>query len=214
MTHARRRRPSLRFPGVTAVLFSEDALAGTASLWAAALRHLARKLGRVRPLDAEQLPVERAAAITAMEVWAGGDVTTWRRELARFYEEHIPLYLRPDAELNGAVRRLARAGVALGAWSPGPAEAAAVVTHFLGLGRRLERQIVDGSAHAPVALARELGYPPDELATVLVVTPQADARAVAPVHSGTAARIPAARATARASTCGVTTSTVATSSGG
>ena len=45
------RAAAVGFPAVNAAIFSEDALASTDRLWADAVAHLSRKLGRVTPLD-------------------------------------------------------------------------------------------------------------------------------------------------------------------
>ncbi len=139
-----------------AVLLAETALADTDRLFADGVDHLARKLGRVKPLDAAAVPPSRTAALAYLAGWADGAVSTWEQELARFYEEHIPVYLRPSQTLNAIVRELAADGVRVGAWSPGPAEAFAVVVHHLGLTRHLAAVRIDSSPRAPLALAAEL----------------------------------------------------------
>jgi phosphoglycolate phosphatase-like HAD superfamily hydrolase len=163
-----------------AVILSERALADTDELFAAAVAHVVRKLGRVKPLDPETLPAARALTITALDLWAGSDVGNWRGELARYYEDHIPLRLRPDPALNAALRRLQTAGIRLACWSPGPDEAARIVVHHLGLGRRIERIAVGTSIGAAVGLADELAGSRDQ---ALVVAEDTDALAAA-VESG------------------------------
>ena len=150
-----------------AVIFSEDALADTAPLWAGAMEHLSRRLGRVRPLDVADVPEERGAALAFLERWAGSEAGSWPIELARYYEDHIPVYVRPEPALNAAVRRLAADGLRLAAWSAGPPEASLVVTHFLGLGRSFETQVVDPSSEAPMRAMHELGV---EAGQALVVS--------------------------------------------
>ena len=59
-----------------AVILSERALADTDDLFAAAVAHVVRKLGRVKPLDPDTLPPARALTITALDLWAGSDVGT------------------------------------------------------------------------------------------------------------------------------------------
>jgi len=152
---------------VDAVILAEDALAGGERLWADAVAHLARKLGRVKALDVDTISSDRCTAIGQLEEWAGDEATSWRVELARYYEEHIPVYLRPDPALNAVVRRLGSSGVPLAAWSPGPPEVGAIVTHFLGLSRHLQAERVEASPLGPVNLATELGV---EAANALVVS--------------------------------------------
>jgi phosphoglycolate phosphatase-like HAD superfamily hydrolase len=152
---------------VHAVILAEDALAPGARLWRDAVEHLARRLGRVTPLDPDAISSDRCDGLAQLAAWAGAEASSWEIELARFYEEHIPVYMRPDPELNTVVRRLSAAGVRVAAWSPGPPQVGAIVTHFLGLARRLEVERVDPSHAGPLRLAGEMGLKP---ADVLVVS--------------------------------------------
>jgi HAD superfamily hydrolase (TIGR01509 family) len=151
---------------VRAVLLSERALAPTDRLFADAVAHLSSKLGRVKPLDPASLPDDRAGALAALEAWAGDEVSTWEQELVRFYEEHLPLHTRPRPGLNAILRALAADGVAVAAWSPGPAAAFDLLVAHLGLSRSLTAIRIDGSAGAAAALAQQLGVPPDECVAV------------------------------------------------
>ena len=149
-----------------AVIFSEDALAATDRLWADTVAHLARKLGRVTPLDPSQVPADRGQAIRWLDAWAGDDARSWRVEAARYFEGHVPVYVRPDAELNAALRHLQAQGMPLAAWSPGPPEAALILTHFLGVTRRFATQAVDPEPGAAARVAAELGLEPEETLVV------------------------------------------------
>ncbi|MGN6377822.1 MAG: HAD family hydrolase [Gaiellales bacterium] len=149
-----------------AVLLSERALAPTDRLFGDSVSHLARKLGRVKPLDADALPHDRADALAALAEWAGDDVSTWQQELSRFWEEHIPVYLRPRPELNATIRALVADGVTVAAWSAGPPAAFEVLVHHLGLARSLAATRVDPSPRAPVELATEIGVPASEAVAV------------------------------------------------
>lgn len=149
-----------------AVLLSEGSLAPTDRLFADAVDHLGSKLGRVKPLDPATLPADRAGALAALETWAGDEVSTWEQELARFYEEHLPLHTRPRPGLNAIVRALVADGMAVAAWSPGPAAAFDLLVAHLGLSRSLSAIRIDGSAAAPCALAVQLGVPADECVAV------------------------------------------------
>ena len=160
-----------------AVLLSEDALADTAGLFRDAVEHLAGKLGRVKPLDAASIPESRPQALEALAAWAGDEVTTWPAELARFYEEHIPLYLRPDQELNATLRALRASGTRLGAWSAGPEAAFAVILHQLGLARWMDAVRIGSSPRMPLELAAELGV--EAVAVVAVTSDVAAASAAA-----------------------------------
>jgi beta-phosphoglucomutase-like phosphatase (HAD superfamily) len=147
-----------------AVILSERALGDTDGLFTAAVDHIARKLGRVKPLAADTLPADRAGKLAALDAWAGSDID-WRGELIRFYEDHIPLHLRPNPGLNAALRALQARGVRIGCWSDGPEEAARIVVHHLGLARRVE-EIAAGGREAVVRLAADLGAPPAESVVV------------------------------------------------
>jgi phosphoglycolate phosphatase-like HAD superfamily hydrolase len=158
-----------------AVLLAETALADTDRLFADGVAHLARTLGPVKPLDAAAVPQARTAALAYLADWGDAEVSTWEHELARFYEEHISDYLRPSQTLNAIVRGLDADGIQLAAWSPGPAEAFAVVTDHLGLARHLRAVRIDGSPTAPLALAAELEV--EAVATVAVTADPATASA-------------------------------------
>ena len=149
-----------------AVILAEDALAPGSRLWRDAVDHLASKLGRVTPLDPTSISSDRCEGLAQLAAWAGDDVSTWEVELARFYEEHIPVYMRPDPALNGVIRRLAADGVRVAAWSPGPPQVGAIVTHFLGIARRLELERVEPSHAGPVNLIHEMQLAPSDALVV------------------------------------------------
>ena len=159
-----------------AVILSERAIPDADGLFGAAVEHIVRKLGRAKPLDAEALPVGRSETVAALDAWAGGDVD-WHGELARYYEDHIPLHLRPSPSLNAALRQLSARGVRIGFWSPGPDEAARIVIHHVGLGRRVEAVRIGPSAELVEQLAAELGAAPAE--TVVVSADAAELAAAA-----------------------------------
>jgi phosphoglycolate phosphatase-like HAD superfamily hydrolase len=163
---------------VKALILAEDALAPGTPLWRDAVVHLARKLGRVTPLDPSSISSDRCEGLAQLAEWAGDDASTWEVELARFYEEHIPVYMRPDPALNGVIRHLSAGGTRIAAWSPGPPQVGAIVTHFLGIARRLETERVEPDHAGPVHLIAELGLdPPDAL--VLSASPAVLAAATA-----------------------------------
>jgi phosphoglycolate phosphatase-like HAD superfamily hydrolase len=155
-------------PVVPTLLLADDALYPVDPLWCDAVAHLARKLGRVVPLDPAGVPADRGPAIAHLDAWAGREAGNWRVEIGRFYADHVPVYLRPDPELNSTLRRLASEGVTLGVWSPGPSEALAAVTHFLGLERRLSFQAVDPDPAVALAAA---GAGSEDGITVVAASP-------------------------------------------
>jgi phosphoglycolate phosphatase-like HAD superfamily hydrolase len=103
--------------------------------------------------------------VAALDAWAGGEVD-WRGELARYYEDHVPLHVRPSPALNAALRRMGAEGVRMGFWSPGPDEAARIVSNHAGIGRLMEAVRVGGSAALAEELAAELGATPDQAIVV------------------------------------------------
>jgi phosphoglycolate phosphatase-like HAD superfamily hydrolase len=165
-----------------AVILSERALGDTDGLFTAAVAHIARKLGRVKPLDADSLPADRPGKLRALDEWAGADID-WRGELIRFYEDHIPLHLRPNPGLNAALRALQARGVRIGCWSDGPEEAARIVVHHLGLARRVEA-IAAGGREAAARLVADLGAAPAE--AVVVTRDGRELAAAAALGLGTA----------------------------
>lgn len=123
----------------------EPKLAPTGALFNEAVEHVARKLGRAKPFPSAPLPDDRSAAVAALDDWAGSDVD-WRGELRRYYEEHIPVHVRPAAAVNATLRRLHTAGVRLVWATPGPAEATDVLLHHLGVARLIDEVVVAPSA--------------------------------------------------------------------
>lgn len=127
-----------------AVVWSERALAATDELFDGAVAAIGRKLSRVEPLDPAALPADRIGVQAALDLWAGDDRQTWRRELRRHYEQHLGVHARPDPDLNAVLRALAAAGVELAVWSPGPAEAVDLLLAQLGVARLLSRRAYGG----------------------------------------------------------------------
>jgi hypothetical protein len=142
-------------------VFSEDALApGSESLWAAGVAHLARRFAAIRPLDVDALPADRGAAAKALDEWAADGAGGWRRELARFYEDHARVHLRRDPATGTRLRQLRAGGTALAAYGQGPREASAAVLAFLGLDRRLDAVCLEPEGDGFAAACAELGLEP------------------------------------------------------
>ena len=107
-----------------------DAVLGdTRPLWRAWLEDVARR-ARVEV----ELPADRVAAAAVLD----GAVGNWPALLERFAEDRAPVHLRPSAEVNAALRRLADDGVRLGAFTDAPEPLARVAAAQLGVARRLE----------------------------------------------------------------------------
>ena len=128
-----------------AAVLWEPELAPTEALFQEGVEHVARKLGRAKPLSSTPLPDGRADAVAALDAWAGSDVD-WRGELRRYYEENIPVRVRPGAAVNATLRRLHASGVRLVWASPGPAEATEVLLHHLGVARLIDEVVIATSA--------------------------------------------------------------------
>ena len=124
-----------------------DAVLGdTRPLWRAWLEDVARR-ARVEV----ELPEDRIAAAAALD----GALGNWPVLLERFAEDRAPVHLRPSAEVNAALRRLAGDGVRLGAFTDAPEPLARVAAAQLGVARRLEA--VEAGAGALERLLERLG---------------------------------------------------------
>jgi len=117
-------------PGRLAIALDLDGvLADTRPLWEAWLEDAARRT-RVE-LD---VPEDRAAAAGVLDA-ALGD---WRPLLARFAADRAPLWIRPRAETNAALRRLASGGARIGVFSDAPLELAEIALAHAGAARFVE----------------------------------------------------------------------------
>ena len=152
---------------MTAFVVSDAALGPADAIFAEAVRYLERRLTAVRPLEAAALPADRAAAVQALDRWAGDDAANWRLELIRWFEAHAPVLLRPDPALNGSLRRARRAGVRLAIVSPLPAAAVELYLSQLGLRRSVEVVCAEeaGDADLTGVARRALGEPDAALLT-------------------------------------------------
>jgi phosphoglycolate phosphatase-like HAD superfamily hydrolase len=103
-------------------------LADTRPVWDAWLEDAARR-ARVE-LD---LPADRETAAPLLDE-ALGD---WRPLLLRFAADRAPLWFRPRAETNAALRRLAAAGAQIGAFTDAPAELAELALAHAGAARQV-----------------------------------------------------------------------------
>jgi phosphoglycolate phosphatase-like HAD superfamily hydrolase len=117
-------------PGDLAIALDLDGvLADTRPLWTAWLEDAARR-ARVE-LD---VPEDREAAASVLDD-ALGD---WRPLLARFAADRAPLWIRPRADTNNALRRLAAQGARIGAFSDAPRELAEIALAHAGAARQVE----------------------------------------------------------------------------
>lgn len=116
-----------------------DAVLGdTRPLWDAWLEDAARRFRSIAELDPATLPPDRAAAARELDRWAEHGVGDWRGSLARFAEDHAPVYLRPRAPVSAALRRLDAAGARISVFTDAPVELARVALAHLGAARRVD----------------------------------------------------------------------------
>jgi len=107
----------------------DGVLADTRPIWDAWLEDAARR-ARVE-LD---VPEDREAAVAVLDE-ALGD---WRPLLVRFAADRAPLWIRPRADTNAALRRLVAAGARIGAFSDGPRELTEIALAHAGAARQVE----------------------------------------------------------------------------
>jgi phosphoglycolate phosphatase-like HAD superfamily hydrolase len=118
----------------------DGVLGDTRPLWRAWLDDLSRR----SRIDVAGLPEDRAAAAFELDRRAGN----WPALLERFVEDHAPVYLRPDAEVSAALRRLRGAGASIVAVTDAPEPLARVAL------ARLAARLVDSvAAEAPAGAA-------------------------------------------------------------
>ena len=107
----------------------DGVLADTRQLWDAWLEDAARRT-RVE-LD---VPEDRAAAAAVLDDVLGD----WRPLLVRFAADRAPLFVRPRADTNTALRRLKAAGARIGVFSDAPRELTEIALAHAGVGRQAE----------------------------------------------------------------------------
>jgi phosphoglycolate phosphatase-like HAD superfamily hydrolase len=115
--------------GLALALDLDGVLADTRPLWDAWLEDAARR-ARVE-LD---VPADREAAAVVLDETLGD----WRPLLARFAADRAPLWIRPRAETNTALRRLRAGGARIGVFSDAPAELAEIALAHAGAVRQVE----------------------------------------------------------------------------
>jgi phosphoglycolate phosphatase-like HAD superfamily hydrolase len=122
----------------------DGVLADTRRLWDAWLEDAARR-ARVE-LD---VPADRTEAAAVLDE-ALGD---WRPLLARFAADRAPLWIRPRADTNNALRRLAAGGARIGVFTDAPRELAEIALAHAGAARQVE--VVGTLAEVQAALGGE-----------------------------------------------------------
>ena len=133
-----------------------DAVLGdTMPLWAAWLADASRRLRSIAELDTAALPADRAAAAAMLDGWAAAGIGDWRASLTRFAEDHAPVYLRPQAPVSAALRRLEAGGAQVGVFTDAPEQLARVALSQLGATRRVDA--VEAGEDALERLLERLG---------------------------------------------------------
>ena len=127
----------------------DGVLADTRPMWDAWLEDAARR-ARVELV----VPEDREAAAVVLDE-ALGD---WRPLLARFSADRAPLWIRPRADTNAALRRLRAGGVRIGVFTDAPRELAEIALAHAGAARQVEvvgtLADVQGALGADVAVVR------------------------------------------------------------
>jgi phosphoglycolate phosphatase-like HAD superfamily hydrolase len=108
----------------------DGALGDTRPLWRDWLEDASRRLR----LGELKLPDDRAAAAEQLDE----RLSNWRALLVRYAEDRAPVYLRRDASISAALRRLDGAGATLGVFTDAPDELAQVALSQLGATRRID----------------------------------------------------------------------------
>ena len=107
----------------------DGVLADTRPVWDAWLEDASRR-ARVE-LD---VPRDRTKAAAVLDE-ALGD---WRPLLERFAADRAPVYIRPRADTNAALRRLKASGARIGAFTDAPRELAELALAHAGVARLVE----------------------------------------------------------------------------
>jgi phosphoglycolate phosphatase-like HAD superfamily hydrolase len=131
--------------GRTLAVDLDAVLADTRPVWDAWLVDASRR-ARVE-ID---VPADREAAAVLLDE-ALGD---WRPLLDRFAADRAPLWFRPRAETNSALRRLKAAGARIGAFTDAPRELADLALAHAGSAREIE--VVGTLAEVRAALGEDV----------------------------------------------------------
>ncbi len=124
----------------------DGVLGDTRPLWRAFVEDTRRRLR----LGGLALPEDRAAAAEELDRLVGN----WRALLARFAQDHAPVYLRPDGAVNAALRRLKAEGARIDVITDAPDELARVALAQLGLARYVDSVTAEPDPDALVVRTR------------------------------------------------------------
>jgi phosphoglycolate phosphatase-like HAD superfamily hydrolase len=111
-------------------------------------------LGDVEPLWRDWLDdAARRVRVNVNEL--DEQLPNWRRLLERFAEDRAPVYLRRDADVTAALRRLHGGGVRIGVFADAPEELTRIALSHLGADGRVD--MVESGDGARERLLAKLG---------------------------------------------------------
>lgn len=92
-----------------AVLVVEQVVHAPDEEWRAALEHITGRFARVAPLDVDAVldAGEFPAQVAHLQSWAERLDVDLDRELGRWYDEHLSMFVRPDSRITRAIRAIA-----------------------------------------------------------------------------------------------------------
>jgi phosphoglycolate phosphatase-like HAD superfamily hydrolase len=123
---------------LAAVAVDLDAVLGdTRPLWDAWLADAARRFRSIAELEPSALPADRGEAAAELDRWAERGIGDWRAALERFAEDRAPVFLRPNAKVNAALRALSADGIRVGAFTDAPEPLARIALAHLGATRHV-----------------------------------------------------------------------------
>jgi hypothetical protein len=96
-------------PEPPAIVVVEHVLWIPGAEWDAAVDHVAARFARASPIDVEAVHASGAlrAQVAALTAWSDAAGVDLDRELGRFLDEHLSMYVRPNPAVTRAVRALA-----------------------------------------------------------------------------------------------------------
>lgn len=104
--------------------------------WELAVADIAQRFARVRPLDPDAVLAAESFQhqIAALQDWAGHDLD-WSRDLTRFFDGHLSLYIKPDPAVSRSIRAHAAEHGPITIRTALPESAAWSLIHHLGIAR-------------------------------------------------------------------------------
>lgn len=116
----------------------DGVLGNTRPLWEAWLEDAARRFRTIAELEVAALAHDRGEAAAELDRWAEAGIGDWRASLERFAEDRAPVYLRPNAETNAALRVASARGVRVGVFTDAPDGLARLALAHLSAARHVD----------------------------------------------------------------------------